>query len=360
MEAAMKLGRQYYVELGQPKRVNFIAREDSYHGTTLGALSMSGHKFRREKFLPMLSNNIYRVSSCYAYRQRLDNETDAEFVAKKAAEFEKLLIRLGAETVIGFVCEPVVGATLGCVPYVHGYLAAMKAVCARYGVLFILDEVMCGMGRCGTLHAWQAEHSDATGYNCRPDIQTIAKGLGGGYQPVAGLLIDQKVVNVLQTGTGEFVHGHTYQSHPVACAAALAVQKVIREENLLANCREQGDYMSRLLHEKLDSHPNVGDIRGVGLFLGIEFVANKATKEPFDPVFKVAKRVQDMALSTKYNLAIYTGNGTADGVRGDHIILSPALNSTAKFIETVVEGIVNAINDTFDGLAAEIRSPVLL
>lgn len=355
----MKLGRQYFVEGGQPQRVNFIAREDSYHGTTLGALSMSGHKFRREKFLPMLSTNVYRVSSCYAYRQRIDHESDAEFVAKKAAELENLLLQLGSETVIGFVCEPVVGATLGCVPYVHGYLAAMKAVCTQYGVLFILDEVMCGMGRCGTLHAWQAEHLDGPGFDCRPDIQTIAKGLGGGYQPVAGLLIDQKVVDVLQAGTGEFVHGHTYQSHPVACAAALAVQKVIREENLVENCRKQGAYMSRLLHKKLDTHPNVGDIRGVGLFIGIEFVANKETKEPFDPGFNVAKRIQDTALSTKYNLAVYRGNGTADGVRGDHIILSPALNSTAEFIETVVARIVGTINDTFDGLAAEMYSPVL-
>jgi adenosylmethionine-8-amino-7-oxononanoate aminotransferase len=350
MDAAMKLGRQYYVELGQPRRINFIAREGSYHGTTLGALSMSGHKFRREKFLPILSNNIYRVSSCYAYRQRIDHESDAEFVAKKATELENLLIRLGPETVIGFVCEPVVGATLGCVPYVHGYLPAMKAVCTQYGVLFILDEVMCGMGRCGTLHAWQAEHLEEPGSYCRPDIQTIAKGLGGGYQPVAGLLIDQKVVDVLENGTGEFTHGHTYQSHPVACAAALAVQRVIREENLLENCRKQGVYMKRLLHEKLDSHPNVGDIRGVGLFIGIEFVADKVSKEPFNRVLDVATRCQDMALSTKYNLAIYKGNGTVDGVHGDHIILSPALNSTTEFIETIVERIVGAIIDTFDAL----------
>lgn len=349
----MKLGRQYYMEVGQPQRVNFIAREHSYHGTTLGALSMSGHVSRRALYLPLLSDYVHRVSACNAYRQRLVEETDAAFVNRKAAELDQKFRELGSNTVIGFMCEPVSGATLGCVPYISGYLAAMKAVCTKYGALFILDEIMCGMGRSGTLHAWQAEHSDEPGHDCVPDLQTIGKGLGGGYEPIAGVLVGHKVVNALKNGSGSFLHGHTYQAHPPTSAAALAVLRIIERDNILENVRKQGAYLSSLLHKKLDSHQYVGDIRGMGLFWGIEFVKDKRSKEPFDPKLDIAKRIHETGHSKKWCMSFYYGKGTADGTYGDHIIISPAYNITPGDVELIASTVEGVIKDVFDALAKE-------
>ncbi|KAK6216899.1 putative aminotransferase class-III [Colletotrichum tabaci] len=263
MESAMKLARQYYMELSpqQPKRVNFIAREGSYHGTTLGSLSMSGHVARRSLFLDLLLPNIARVSACNAYRGMTEGQTTEEYVAQLADELDRKFQELGPDTVCAFVAEPVVGAALGCVPAVPGYFKAMKTVCDKYGALLILDEVMSGMGRSGTLHAWQ--HEDVI-----PDIQTIAKGLGGGYAPMAGMLINHRIAKVLGDGTGTFSHGHTYQGHPVGCAAALEVQRIIQEEELVSNVRKQGVLLEKLLREHLGDHPYVGNIRGKGLFWG--------------------------------------------------------------------------------------------
>jgi adenosylmethionine-8-amino-7-oxononanoate aminotransferase len=217
MEATLKLSRQYFYEVDKnTPRVNFIAREGSYHGNTIGALGISGHVGRREPYQPFLMENVHHVSSCNFYRQRQGRETIEAFVIRKAAELDAKFQELGPETVIGFIAEPVVGAALGCVPYVPGYLKAMRKVCQKYGALFILDEVMCGMGRSGTLHAWQAE-------GVAPDLQTIGKGLGGGYQPIGAVLISKKVVDVLSNGSGQFIHGQTYQGMPVQAAAALEV-----------------------------------------------------------------------------------------------------------------------------------------
>jgi adenosylmethionine-8-amino-7-oxononanoate aminotransferase len=349
MEASMKLACQYFEELGQSQRVNFIAREHSYHGTTLGALSMSGHIARRAPFLRLLSPYIHHVSTCNSYRQRREFETDAEFVARKADELDDKFNELGPGTVVGFVCEPVSGAALGCVPYVPGYLAAMKAVCTKYGALFILDEVMCGMGRSGILHTWQAEHSDE--HDCVPDIQTIGKGLGGGYGPIAAVLVGHKIVKALKDGSGAFAHGQTYQAHPASCAAALAVQQIIMRDNLIENVRVQGAYLSSLLHQKLDSHPYVGDIRGMGLFRGIEFVRDKRSKEPFDPALGVARRIKKAAFSKKWSMSLYPGTGCVDGIRGDHVVVSPAYNITreeVEYIAATVDGIIREVFDTLD------------
>ena len=358
MEAAMKMGRQFYVESGQPQRQNFIAREHSYHGTTLGALSMSGHVGRRAPYHPLLSSHVHRVSACNAYRQRRQNESDSAFIARKAAELDNKFCELGSDTVIAFVCEPISGAALGCVPYVPGYLAAMKAVCTKYGALFILDEIMCGMGRSGTLHAWQAEHSDETGQDCVPDIQTIGKGLGGGYQPVAAVLIGHKIINVLKEGTGAFVHGQTYQAYPVGCAAAVAAQNIIKRDHLLTNVRLQGAYLSSLLHEKLDTHPYVGDIRGKGLFWGIEFVKDKKTKEPFDPKLNIAKCIHKTGLSRKWSMSFYPGQGTVDGIRGDHVIIAPAYNVTREDIELIATTMDGVIRDVFAVIGQEMGEGV--
>lgn len=269
MEAAMKLARQYFLELPEPepRRVNFIARKESYHGTTLGALSMSGHVARRKLFEPMLMQNISRVSWCNAYRGMLDGESVEQYVSRLQQELEDEFQQLGPGTVCAFVAEPVVGAALGCVPSIKGYFRAMKGVCDKHGALLILDEVMCGMGRTGTLHAWQQE-------DVVPDIQTIGKGLGGGYAPIAGLLINKRVVDVLDKGTGAFAHGQTYQGHPVVCAAALEVQKIIRDEQLLFNVQAKGELLPMLLRKNLAGHPHVGDIRGRGLFWGVSLYSS--------------------------------------------------------------------------------------
>ncbi|KAK2762310.1 hypothetical protein FQN54_001320 [Arachnomyces sp. PD_36] len=345
MEVAMKLTRQYFLEMEtpQPERIRFIARNESYHGTTLGALSVGGHKARRELYEPILLPNVSHVSACHPYRWKRDGETDAEYVERLAQELDDEFRRVGPETVCAFVAEPIVGAAMGCVPEVPGYFQAMKRVCDKYGALLIFDEVMSGMGRSGTLHAWEQ-------VGVAPDLQTIGKGLGGGYAPVSGLLIGQKVVDVLDRGTGVFKNGHTYQGHPISCAAALAVQKAIKERNLLENIRNMGALLESLLKSRLSQHPNVGNIRGMGLFWGIEFVKDKSTKEPFDPKLGVGALVQDLALSPKYSISLYAGAGTVDGKRGDHILIAPAYNTTKEDIEMIADLTTRVIEEAFSTL----------
>ena len=345
MEAAMKLSRQYFLELSipEPSRINYIARDMSYHGSTLGALSMSGHLGRRAIYKPMLLSNIHRVSSCNPYRQKTHHDTMEAFVTRKVAELDAKFQELGPETVIAFVCEPIVGAALGCVPAAPGYLRAMKSICDKYGALFIMDEIMCGMGRSGTLHAWQQE-------DVVPDIQTIGKGLGGGYAPVAGILIGPRVVDTLAKGTGSFMHGQTYQAHPISCAAAFAVQNIIQKDDLLANVRFTGQRLEELLHQRLSNHPYVGDIRGRGLFWGIEFVNDKDTKEPFDPKLGISKRIHDTGMREPFSMSIYPGQGSADGIRGDHVILSPAYNVTLEEVNEIVSRFVAVVRKVFEDL----------
>ncbi|KAI1131368.1 exocyst complex protein exo70 [Nemania abortiva] len=332
MEAAMKLARQYYLEKAppEPERIRFIARKDSYHGTTLGSLSMGGHVMRRAKFEPMLPNCVSRVSRCFPFRDKPGDETESQYVVRLADELDQEFQRVGAGTVCAFVAEPIVGAALGCVPFVPGYLKAMKAVCDKHGALFILDEVMCGMGRSGTYHAWEKETTDAA-----PDIQTLGKCLGGGYQPIAGILVSKRVIETFEEGTGAFVHGHTYQGHPVACAAALEVQRIIREENLIQNVANMGGLLSARLKDLLSNHPNVGDIRGSGLFWGIEFVMDKTTNEPFPSSAGVAQGISELGLTKPYCMAVYPSSGTADGINGDHIIISPPYNISPADVETI-------------------------
>ncbi|KAI9880262.1 MAG: hypothetical protein M1830_004607 [Pleopsidium flavum] len=344
MEAAMKLARQYFLELSppQPHRTRFIARKESYHGTTLGALSMSGHLARRGLFEPLLlpGNTISRVSACNAYRGLNIGESTPAYVARLAEELDAEFQRVGPSSVCAFVAEPVVGAALGCVPAVPGYFQAMKAICDRYGALLIFDEVMCGMGRSGTLHAWEQE-------DVVPDVQTIGKGLGGGYAAIAGVLVGEKVVRALEKGTGAFAHGQTYQGHPVACAAALEVQRIIREERLVENVARMGAYLERLLRDRLGGHPHVGDIRGKGLFWGIEFVQDKITKTPFDPKVGVAMAVHNKGMHPNYSISLYPGTGTVDGKVGDHVLIAPAYNVTQREIETIIDLTVRVVEDAF-------------
>ncbi|KAJ5642457.1 Pyridoxal phosphate-dependent transferasemajor regionsubdomain 2 [Penicillium lividum] len=345
IDGALKLARQYFLELPtpQPERTRFIARSRSYHGTTIGALGVGGHVSRRELFEPLLAKNTSHVSPCNAYRGKKDDESDGSYVIRLAAEIDAEFQRVGPETVCGFVAEPVVGAALGCVPAVPGYFPAMKAVCEKYGALLILDEIMSGMGRTGTLHAWEQE-------DVVPDIQTIGKGLGGGYAPVSAILVNDSIVQVLDNGTGVFRHGQTYQGHPISCAAALAVQKTVQERNLLENVRNMGTYMEQQLRQHLGDHPYVGDIRGKGLFWGIEFVKDKITKEPFDPTTRLSFLMQEKGLCPKYALSLYGNSGTVDGIRGDHVIISPPFTVSKEEIDIIVDGATKVFAEVFNEL----------
>ncbi|MBL6457670.1 aspartate aminotransferase family protein [Belnapia sp. T6] len=334
-EAAIKMARQYFLEIGQPERTRFIARRQSYHGNTLGALSAGGNAMRRAPYQPLLSPAFSHVSPCYAYRDRAEGESDEQYVARLAAELEAEFQRLGPDTVIAFMAETVVGATLGCVTALPGYFPAMKAVCDRHGALLILDEVMSGMGRCGALHTWEQE-------GVTPDIQIVAKGLGGGYQPIGGILVHGRVIEGLTGGTGAFMHGHTYQAHPVACAAAVAVQKVIAEEKLLDNVQAMGARLEQRLTERFGNHRHVGDIRGRGLFWAIELVEDRASKSVFDPALKLNERVKMQAYER--GLACYPMGGTIDGRRGDHAILAPPYIATAAQIDEIVDRFGEAVD----------------
>ncbi|WP_269900580.1 aspartate aminotransferase family protein [Paenalcaligenes faecalis] len=327
VEAALKLARQYFVEINQPSRRLFIARRQSYHGNTLGALAIGGNAWRRAPFLPLLTE-AHHISPCYAYREQQEQETEQQYAQRLADELEQKILELGADNVAAFVAETVVGATAGVLPAVKGYLKAIRAVCDKYGVLLILDEVMCGMGRTGHLFAC-AEDEVA------PDLLTIAKGLGAGYQPIGAMLASSKIYNTIVNGSGFFQHGHTYMGHATACAAALAVQKVIERDQLLQNVTERGQQLRDELHAALDAHPNVGNIRGRGLMVGIEFVADKTTKAPLNHTEKTHAKLRKVAMEK--GLLIYPMGGTVDGVHGDHVLLAPPFICTPDDISRIVE-----------------------
>ncbi len=337
-EAALKLARQYFLEIGQPGRVRTIARRQSYHGTTLGALAAGGNMMRREYFEPILSQAHSLVSPCFSYRFKYDGETDDAYLDRLSAELEAEFQRVGPETVIAFLAEPVVGATTGCVAAIPGYFKRVREICDRHGALLILDEVMCGMGRTGTMHAWEQE-------GITPDIQVIAKGLGGGYQPIGGILISERIVQALANGTGGFLHGQTYQAHPVACAAALAVQHVIRDDGLLENVRAMGARLEAALVDRFGNHRHIGDIRGRGLFWAIEFVADRGTKAPFDPSLKINEKVKREAFAR--GLSGYPMGGTIDGKRGDHYIIAAPYIVSAPQIDEIVDRLGLAVDAAF-------------
>jgi adenosylmethionine-8-amino-7-oxononanoate aminotransferase len=334
IEAALKLARQYFVERGEPNRRHVIARRQSYHGVTLGALAVGGREWQRQKFAPLLIET-HHVSPVYEYRERDPHESAEAYGERLARELEAKIEELEAENVIAFVAETVVGATLGAVPAVPGYFAAVRRICDRFGILLILDEVMCGMGRTGTLHACEQE-------GVSPDLMAIAKGLGGGYMPIGALMLRREIFQALADGSGAFQHSHTYTGHPLACAAALAVQRIIRRDNLLANVRRQGAHLARRLHERFGNHPFVGDIRGRGLFQGLELVADRGSKEPFDPARKLHARIKQEAMMR--GLMVYPMGGTAGGERGDHVLLAPPFIISAGEVDMVVDRLGDAID----------------
>ena len=313
IEAAIKLARQFHIENGEPSRHHIIARKQSYHGNTLGALAAGGNKWRRNQFEPILIDASH-ISPCYEYVDKLKEETSFDYGQRVAQELEDEILRLGTDKVMAFIVEPVVGATMGAVPAVPGYFKKVRNICDKYGVLLILDEVMCGMGRTG--HLFASEFDEIA-----PDILCIAKGLGAGYQPIGAMLCSKNIYNRLGKGSGFFQHGHTYMGHPVACAAALAVLKAILNRKLLSSIKSKSNQLFNCLETQLGHHPNIGDIRGRGLFIGIEIVKNIETKKPFDPNLKVAASIKHAAFEA--GLICYPMSGTRDGKWGDHILLAP-------------------------------------
>jgi adenosylmethionine-8-amino-7-oxononanoate aminotransferase len=338
----LKMARQYFVEIGQPQRSQFIARRQSYHGNTLGALAVGGNAWRRAQFAPLLID-VEHVSPCYEYRDRAQGETAADYGERLAAELEQAILTVGHDRVIAFIAETVGGATAGVLTAVPGYFKQVREVCDRYGVLLILDEVMCGMGRCGSLHACEAE-------GVTPDLLVIAKGLGGGYQPIGAVLAQGRIVDAMRQGSGFFQHGHTYLGHAVACAAALAVQQVIERDGLLAQVRSRGAWLMERLRRQFGDHPHVGDIRGRGLFIGLEFVNDRETQAPFDPALQVHARLKRAAMDE--GLMCYPMGGTIDGRRGDHVLLAPPFIISEDDLEEIVLRLDRALGRTLETATA--------
>ena len=335
VEAALKMAVQYFGEIGQPEKNHIIARWQSYHGNTIGALAAGGNRWRRRQFAALLPE-MSHIPECYAYRGQRADETPEAYGLRMADMLEAEILRIGPDNVAAFIAEPVVGATLGAVAAAPGYFRRIREICDRYQVLLILDEVMCGMGRTGTLHACEQE-------GVVPDIEVIAKGLGAGYQPIGAVLVNQRIVDAIREGSGFFQHGHTYLGHPVACAAALAVQRVIRAEGLLQRVVSLGNRLDRMLRERLDHHPNVGDIRGRGLFRGIELVADRNTQKPLDPTLRIHAKIKGAAMAR--GLLCYPMGGTIDGEQGDHILLAPPFTLTADQVEELADGVARTIQE---------------
>ncbi|MBV6325192.1 aspartate aminotransferase family protein [Duganella violaceipulchra] len=333
METALKLARQYWVEAGQPQRGLFIARRQSYHGNTLGALAIGGNEWRRRPFEPLLMA-VPRVAPCYEYRDRADGQSTEDYTAALLAEVEATILEHGPEHIIGFVAETVVGATAGAVPPTPGYFRGVRKLCDKYGILLILDEVMCGMGRTGTLYAFEQE-------GVLPDLVVLGKGLGAGYQPIGAVLAREHVVRRLREGSGAFQHGHTYMGHPVAAAAALAVQKVIQRDCLLGAVTVRGAAFRRMLREAFGNHPHVGDIRGRGLLLALELVRDRGSKQPFDPACQLHAAVKEQAMAR--GLMVYPMGGTIDGRRGDHILLAPPFIATEAELAEITSRLADAL-----------------
>ncbi len=334
VEAALKMARQYFVDIGQPQRKHLIARRQSYHGNTLGALAVTGREWNRAPFEPLLIRTTH-VSACYEYREIRVDETPVQYGERLARELDETIQRLGADQVIAFIAETVGGASAGCITPVPGYFKRVREVCDRYGVLLILDEVMCGMGRTGSLHACTEE-------GVAPDLMTIAKGLGGGYQAIGAVLVQQKIVEAIKQGLGAFQHGHTYLAHPMGAAAALAVQQVIVRDKLLDNVKRQGAGLTQRLQAAFAEHPHVGDIRGRGLFQAVELVQDCESKTPFASAKKISVRLKAEAMAR--GLCCYPSSGTVDGRVGDHVMLAPPFIVNDSELDMIVERLKCAVD----------------
>ncbi|KAK6342887.1 hypothetical protein TWF718_008268 [Orbilia javanica] len=349
VEVAVKLAKTYFTHLRspQPERTHFIARTGAWHGATLGALTLGDFKGRKDPFVDLIPQMASRVSACSTYRGLREGESEEAYVRRLAQELDDEFQKIGPHKVCAFVAETVGGSASGCAIPVPGYFPAMKAICAKYGALLILDEVMCGMGRTGTLHAWEQE-------SIVPDIQTIGKGLGSGYGAISAVLVNANLINSLKASGKLFAHGQTYMAHPLAAAAALRVQQIIQEENLVANVCKMGDYLGQRLKSRLSSHPFVGDIRGRGLFWAIEFVVDKHSKKPFPTSLGINGKMHTRGMKKGYEIALFNANGTYDGYAGDHFLVCPPYIVTEAEVDDIVERVSRVIKDTFAGIVEPI------
>lgn len=335
VESALKMARQYFVECGKPEKKQFIARQQSYHGNTLGALAVGGNEWRREPFKPILHPS-HQIAPCYAYRHQREGESELDYSLRAANELEAEILELGSDNVMAFVAEPIVGATAGAVPATLGYFKRIREICDRYDVLLIMDEVMCGVGRSGSFFAFEQEQAV-------PDLVCMAKGLGAGYQPIGAVVANDRVYQAIASGSGFFQHGHTFMAHPVACAAAVATIQTIGAQKLLQAVNQQGAMLKRELESALSDFPYIGDIRGKGLFLGIELVADKVSKIPLPNSILVDKKIKHQAM--KNGLMCYPMGGTIDGVNGHHILLAPPFIIERSHIDELVEKLTRTLRE---------------
>ncbi|WP_084004778.1 aspartate aminotransferase family protein [Terasakiispira papahanaumokuakeensis] len=334
VEAALKLARQYFVERGELQRARVIAREQSYHGNTLGALAAGGNALRRAPFMPLLVPTEH-IPACFAYRGQQADESAWDYGQRMANALEARLLAVGPETVMAFIAETVVGSTAGAVTAEAGYFQRIREICDRYGVLLILDEVMCGMGRTGRLFAHEDEGIHA-------DIVTIAKGLGAGYQPIGAMLASQSIYDTIAQGSGFFQHGHTYMGHAMAVAAGLAVLETFEREQLLPQVRDLGEQLQQRLVARFADHPFVGDIRGRGLFQALELVSDKAEKTPFPSATQLHQRIKAEAMAQ--GLMCYPMSGTVDGQQGQHVLLAPPFIIQPAQLDELVEKLYRSID----------------
>lgn len=337
VESALKLARQYFIEIGQPERHRFIARKQSYHGNTLGALAAGGNAWRKQPFAPLMIDASH-ISPCYEYRERASGETPEDYGLRVANDLEAEILRLGPNQIAAFIAEPVVGATLGAVPSVPGYFKRIRQICNQYGILLILDEVMCGMGRTGTVFAYEQE-------GIVPDIVTIAKGLGAGYQPIGAMMCSAKIYAAIEAGSGFFQHGHTYIGHPIACAAANVVIDKLTTGGLAQRSATMGRKLQDSLVSAFGQHPFIGDIRGRGLFVGLEIVQDRGSKTPFDPSRMMHKSLKKAAFEA--GLGCYPMGGTLDGKQGDHILLAPPFILEDRHIDEITDKLEQAFRQVF-------------
>ncbi len=335
VEAAIKLSRQYFVEIGQTKRSQIISRWQSYHGNTLGALAAGGNKWRRAQFEPLLANAMHQIDPCHYWRWAKSGESKFDYGQRMANQLEAKILELGAQTVAAFIAEPVVGATMGAVGAVKGYFARIRQICDQYGVLLILDEVMCGAGRTGSFFASEFD-------GVKPDIICMAKGLGAGIQPIGAMLCSGEIYDGIASGSGFFQHGHTYMGHPVAAATALAVLQEIDDNDLLNNVRQMGNVLEKTLKARFENNPYVGNIRGRGLFYGLELVEDKKSKSAFDPSLGLNKKIKKNAMDL--GLMCYPFGGTIDGKVGDHVLLAPPYIIAPNEVEMLVERLGEAVD----------------
>jgi len=330
-ESCLKIALQYHAARGAMSRRRFIARERSWHGNTLGALSVSGFKERRAPFEGALLD-VSHLSPVNTYRPPVNVRADD--VARACAdELEQEILRIGADKVAAFIFEPVVGAAGGAVPAPAGYARAVREICDRYGVLMIADEVMCGTGRCGT---WRAlEHDGVV-----PDKMAIAKGLAGGYLPLGAAVYQRKVAEPIFAAHGAALTGHTFSAHTACCAAGVAVQTIIKRDGLIQRVRDNGPKLMQMVRDALHGIDAVGDIRGRGYFIGIEFVADRQTKEPFPAALLLFARIRQTAFDD--GLICYPVGGNVDGVNGDIVIIAPPYNASDDELAEIVDKFGNA------------------